>query len=72
MLLQLGDVAGAEAAYRESLHLDPENADTHLQLGHALDLQGQAEAAEAAYLRAASLDRRPALASQSVSGNRGS
>jgi len=72
MLLQMGDVAGAEAAYRESLRLDPENADTHLQLGRALNLQGRADAAEAAYRSAAALDRRPDRAEQAVSGNPGS
>ena len=31
-------------------------ADTHLQLGHALKLQGRIDEAAAAYLRAAALD----------------
>jgi len=80
MLMQLRDVAGAEAAYRESLRLDPENADTHLQLGRALNLQGEVEAAEAAYRSAAALDRREPepgaeaepLASEAISESRGS
>jgi ADP-heptose:LPS heptosyltransferase/GT2 family glycosyltransferase/tetratricopeptide (TPR) repeat protein/SAM-dependent methyltransferase len=35
---------------------DPRNADSHLQLGHALKLQGESEEAKAEYLRAVTLD----------------
>ena len=31
----------AEVAYRKALSLDPSSADTHLQLGHVLKLQGK-------------------------------
>ena len=37
---EAGDYAGAEDAYRQSLRLFPDSADTHLQLGHVLKLQG--------------------------------
>jgi cytochrome c-type biogenesis protein CcmH/NrfG len=33
-----GDLPAAEAAYRRSLALAPDTADTHLQLGHVLKL----------------------------------
>jgi tetratricopeptide (TPR) repeat protein len=46
----------AEMAYRTALSLDPSASDSYLQLGHVLKLQGKAEAAQAAYLRAFALD----------------
>ena len=46
----------AEDAYRKSLELDGDVADTHLQLGHALKIQGRKIEASAAYLRALALD----------------
>jgi glycosyltransferase involved in cell wall biosynthesis/tetratricopeptide (TPR) repeat protein len=46
----------AEAAYRRALIYAPRAADTHLQLGHVLKLQGRADEAKAAYLRALALD----------------
>jgi tetratricopeptide (TPR) repeat protein len=46
----------AESAYRRAIALDPNAADPHLQLGHALKLQGKTEEAQAAYLRALALD----------------
>jgi tetratricopeptide (TPR) repeat protein len=49
----------AENAYRKSLELDATIADTHLQLGHVLKIQGRGIEASAAYLRALALD--PAL-----------
>ena len=49
----------AENAYLKSIELDPNVADTHLQLGHALKIQGRKIEASAAYLRALVLD--PAL-----------
>ena len=49
-------LAQAEAAYRRALSLDPGIADTCLQLGHVLKLQGKMEDAKAAYLRAFVLD----------------
>ena len=49
-------LAAAEAAYRRALTLKPGIADTRLQFGHVLKLQGRAEEAEAAYLRAFALD----------------
>jgi tetratricopeptide (TPR) repeat protein len=49
-------LAAAEAAYRSALTLKPGIADAYLQFGHVLKLQGRAEEAEAAYLRAFALD----------------
>jgi tetratricopeptide (TPR) repeat protein len=49
-------LAKAEAAYRRALLYAPRIADTHLQLGHVLKLQGQIDEAKAAYLRARALD----------------
>jgi O-antigen biosynthesis protein len=49
-------LAEAELAYRRALALDPRVADTYLQLGHVLKLQGKIEEARAAYLRAFALD----------------
>jgi glycosyltransferase involved in cell wall biosynthesis len=49
-------LAQAEIAYRQALSLDPGVADSHLQLGHVLKLQGKIEEAQAAYLRALALD----------------
>jgi glycosyltransferase involved in cell wall biosynthesis len=49
-------LAQAEIAYRTALSLDPSAADSHLQLGHILKLQVKTEEAQAAYLRAATLD----------------
>ena len=43
----------AEDAYRKALALKPKVADTHLQLGHALKLQGHKQAAAAAHLHEA-------------------
>ena len=42
----------AEAAYRRSLELNGAVADSHLQLGHVLKLQGRTDEAACAYLRA--------------------
>jgi GT2 family glycosyltransferase/glycosyltransferase involved in cell wall biosynthesis len=49
-------LAQAEVAYRKALSLDPSAADSYLQLGHVLKLVGKIEDAQAAYLRAFSLD----------------
>src|SRR5438105_1443668 len=45
-------LAQGEIAYRRALSLDPGVADTYVQLGHILKLQGKTEEAQAAYLRA--------------------
>jgi Tfp pilus assembly protein PilF len=55
-LKESGHVGAAEAAYRRSLSLSPDTADTHLQLGHVLKLQARMDEAAAAYLRSAVLD----------------
>jgi lipopolysaccharide biosynthesis protein len=49
-------LAQAETAYRRAFTLDPAVADTYLQLGHVLKLQGKMGEAQAAYLRAISVD----------------
>ena len=41
---------------RRALSLDPHVADTYIQLGHVLKLQGKIEEAQASYLRAVALD----------------
>ena len=51
-----GELDKAEQAYRESLRLDRDNADTHLQLAKLLALQGRAAEAAGAYRCALSLD----------------
>jgi Tfp pilus assembly protein PilF len=51
-----GYVGEAEAAYRRSLEIDASVADTHLQLAHALKLQGRRVEATAACFRAIMLD----------------
>jgi tetratricopeptide (TPR) repeat protein len=63
-------LAAAEAAYRRALTLKPDIADTHLQFGHVLKLQGRAEEAEAAYIRAFALDPSMPLPLQELSGLR--
>jgi hypothetical protein len=49
-------LAQAEIAYRRALALDSVVADSHLQLGHVLKLQGKIHEAEACYLRALARD----------------
>jgi hypothetical protein len=61
-------LAQAEAAYRRALALDPGVADTHLQFGHVLKLQGKTEEAQAAYLRAFALDPAMPYSMQELSG----
>jgi tetratricopeptide (TPR) repeat protein len=53
-------LAQAELAYRRALSFDWRVADSHLQLGHVLKLEGRKDEAVAAYLRAFALD--PSLA----------
>src|SRR5260370_22184307 len=53
MLEDSGRPAEAEAAYSSVLAQTPEDADLHLQLGHALKLQGRRPEALAAYRRSA-------------------
>jgi len=38
-LKEMGDLPGGEESYRRALAIDDENADTHLQRGHVLELQ---------------------------------
>jgi len=52
-------LAQAEIAYRRALFCAPWVADTHVQIGHVLKLQGRIDGAKEAYLRALALD--PAL-----------
>ena len=52
-LLKAKDVAGATAAFQQTLALDPTNGMASLLLGQALTAQGKIAEAEAAYLQAA-------------------
>jgi glycosyltransferase involved in cell wall biosynthesis/tetratricopeptide (TPR) repeat protein len=61
-------LAQAESAYRRALSLNPGIADTHVQLGHVLKLQGKAEEAQAAYLRAFGFDPSVPYPLQELSG----
>src|SRR5437763_10573781 len=53
MLKDAGRAADAETAYRHALSEKPDDPDIHLQLGHALKLQGKRHDALAPYRRAA-------------------
>jgi len=55
MLKDSGRLVGAEAVYRQALAQVPNDTDSHLQLGHAVKLQGRHNDAIAAYRRAAEL-----------------
>ncbi len=55
-LREQGDYAGAEASYRQAWALDRSIADTHLQLGDLLRLQGRRMQAIDAYATAIRLD----------------
>jgi Flp pilus assembly protein TadD len=57
-----GDLAGAEAAYREVLRLDPKYAPAHSNLGTVLHNRGDLAGAEAAYRAALRLDPEDAYA----------
>jgi glycosyltransferase involved in cell wall biosynthesis/SAM-dependent methyltransferase len=54
--LVAGELAQAETGYRNALSADWAVADSHLQLGHVLRLQGRRYEAIATYLRAFALD----------------
>src|SRR6202007_2807196 len=55
MLKDAARLGEAEAAYRIALAQAPHDGDIHLQLGHALKLQGRRAAALECYRRAAEL-----------------
>src|SRR5260370_21630741 len=55
VLLELGDAAAAEAAFRRAIELD-DVAETHLHHGRALKLLGRHEEARAAFRRFQNLD----------------
>lgn len=57
--LAAGDEAGAEAAFRNALAIDPDCAEAHGNLGFVLEARGALEEAEACYRR--SLALKPAL-----------
>jgi len=54
--LEASDPAGASAAYREALILDPGHAEAHLNLGRLLHEQGILDEAEAHYRAAVAAD----------------
>ncbi len=78
LLHDLGDLAGAEAAYRRALELEPENVDAALRLGFSLLGQARTAEAEAAFVAAAKLAPEAAepligqAAAQAASGRDGS
>jgi tetratricopeptide (TPR) repeat protein len=55
MLKEAGRLGEAQAAHRGALVQAPDDADIHLQLGHALKLEGRRAAALESYRRAAEL-----------------
>lgn len=63
---ECGDPETALLLYREAEALRPEEADTHLHLGHALKLLGRKEEAREAYARALGLDPANAHARQEL------
>ena len=63
-LREAGELAQAEAAFRNAIATDWAAADSHLQLGHVLNMQGKKEDAEASFLRAFALD--PSLEAASL------
>jgi Flp pilus assembly protein TadD len=60
-LLDLGDLAGAEAQNREAIRLEPNNALSHHNLGWVLYNRGNLSSAEEEYLEAIRLDPNSAL-----------
>jgi tetratricopeptide (TPR) repeat protein len=62
--LQLEDISPAEAvaSYERALELDPDHADSHVNVGRLLHDQGNAGAAEQHYRRALTLDPTHAIA----------
>jgi hypothetical protein len=56
-LKEAGHRDEAETAYRQSLQLAPDVADTHLQLGYVLKLLGRRDEAAEAFARALRIDR---------------
>jgi tetratricopeptide (TPR) repeat protein len=56
VLLRRGDLAGAEAAYRTAIALNPKSSSNHNRLGWALQAQGDLVGAEAAYRTAIALN----------------
>lgn len=50
--LAAGDLAAAEAGYREALRLDPTLAEAHANLAYVLERRGESAEAEANYRRA--------------------
>ncbi len=67
-LKEQGDRQGSEDAYRRSLALADNVADTHLQLGHVLKLRGRTLEAAESYFRALTLDRDFASARLELTG----
>ncbi|PNB44463.1 hypothetical protein C1X73_35915, partial [Pseudomonas sp. FW305-130] len=55
-LKESGKVEEAEAAYRRAISIDDQNADSHVQLGHALKISGRLAEAARAYMAAFELD----------------
>jgi tetratricopeptide (TPR) repeat protein len=64
--LEAEDPAGAMAAYRRALELDPDLADAHLNLGRLLHEAGNLAAAERHYRQALAVDPDDALAAYNL------
>jgi len=54
-----GNLSDAAKAFEKGLELQPENSDTHLQLGTVYEKLGESEKAEAKYKKAISIDGNP-------------
>jgi glycosyltransferase involved in cell wall biosynthesis len=67
-LKEMGDAAGALAAYRRAARWRPADADLQVQIGHALKLSGEVAAARAAYARALEIDPGSDAAWREVAG----
>jgi len=64
--LERGDAGAALPPLEQAVTLSPNYAETHFLLGQALEGQGRAEEARAAYVRARDLDAQPARASSEL------
>jgi len=67
-LKEVGDAAGALAAYRRAVRWRPQDADLQVQIGHALKLTGDLPGARTAYGRALELDPGSDAAWREVAG----
>jgi tetratricopeptide (TPR) repeat protein len=64
--IERGDAGAALPPLEQAVTLSPNYAETHFLMGQALERQGRAEEARAAYARARDLDAQPARASSEL------